>query len=121
MKILVLNTGSSTVKFSSIESDGEQVLLDGQADWSSHPARLVLRREGSRPAESTLEAVGHGAAITHILGRLHQNDRGIVGVGHRVVHGGSIYTSSVRITPEVTAQLAKLTEIAPHSCPYSAR
>ena len=70
MKILVLNTGSSTVKFSVIESDGERLLLDGLADWSSHPARLTLRREGAEAAVITLPEIGHGAAVTQILRRL---------------------------------------------------
>lgn len=119
MKILVLNTGSSTVKFSVIESDGEQSLLDGLADWSSHPARLTVRREGAAAAVITSPEIGHGAAVTQILQKLHQEQGDIAGVGHRVVHGGSRYTSSVRITPEVKAGLAALTDLAPLHVPVN--
>ncbi len=108
MKVLVLNTGSSTVKFSVLESEGEQTILDGQADWSRRPAQLVLRAAGSEPVVSQLEAVRHGAAIAHILGQLHERDIGVAAVGHRVVHGGPRYTSGVRITPQVKAHLAEL-------------
>lgn len=119
MKILVLNTGSSTVKFSVVESDGERVLLDGLADWSSHPARLTLRREGAEAAASTLPETGHGAAVTQILRQLHQEQGDIAGVGHRIVHGGPRYTTSVRITPEVKAGLAALIDLAPLHVPVN--
>jgi len=119
MKVLVLNTGSSTVKFSIIESEGEAVLLDGQADWSSRPARLTLRHAGEEPVVFTLEAVGHAAAITRILTQLQDQGAGIAAVGHRVVHGGPLYTTSVRITAEVKTRLAELTDIAPLHTPIN--
>ena len=46
MKVVVINTGSSSLKFSLFESAGERLLLDGQADWASPPARLTVRRPG---------------------------------------------------------------------------
>jgi acetate kinase len=119
MKILVLNTGSSTVKFSLIESDGEQVLLDGHADWSGHPARLVIRRAGAEPAVSPLEKTGSSAAVAHILGQLGAESADVAGVGHRVVHGGPVYTSSVRVTPEVKARLVRMTDLAPLHMPVN--
>lgn len=119
MKVLVLNTGSSTVKFSVIETEGEAQLLDGQVDWSSQPARLTLRRHGGKSVVSTLEAAGQGAAITHILTQLHDEGIGIAAVGHRVVHGGAAYTRSVRITAEVRARLAELTDFAPLHMPIN--
>jgi acetate kinase len=119
MKVLVLNTGSSTVKFSAIESEGERTLLDGQADWSRHPAQLVLRPAGAEPAVSTLETVGQGAAIEHILKQLHERGTDIEAVGHRIVHGGPVYTTSVRITPEVKTRLASMTDLAPLHMPIN--
>jgi acetate kinase len=114
VKVLVVNTGSSTVKFSLIESDGEAVLLEGLADWSAHPPRLEVRRPGAPPADVPLDVRGHSEAIARILGHLGPHDLdGVGGVGHRVVHGGSVYTASVRVTPEVKARLAELAEMAP--------
>ena len=49
MHILVLNTGSSSVKVALVQSDTEQVLLDGLADWSVSPARFEVRRPGEEP------------------------------------------------------------------------
>jgi acetate kinase len=119
MKILVLNAGSSTVKFSVIESEGELPLLDGVADWSSRPARLTVRRSQAEPEVHTLPEVGHGVAVTRILQRLHEQQADIAGIGHRIVHGGPVYTTSVRITPEVKARLAELTDLAPLHVPVN--
>jgi acetate kinase len=114
MQILVLNTGSSSVKFSLIEARGERTLLEGQADWAAEPARLVVRRPGAEPATSPLSAAGHGAAVTQVLAQLTEDERrGVAAVGHRVVHGGAVYTRSVPITPEVKARIAALAELAP--------
>jgi acetate kinase len=114
VKVLVINTGSSTVKFGLIESDGEAVLLEGLADWSAHPARLEVRRPGSPAASVPLNAGSPSDAVARILGHLGPHDLdGVAGVGHRVVHGGPVYVTSVRITPEVKVRLAALAEMAP--------
>jgi acetate kinase len=113
MKVLVINVGSSTLKFSLIESDGEAVLLEGLADWSVHPARLEVRQPGAPPVIRPLDIQGQDDAITSILGHLARHLGDVAAVGHRVVHGGSVYTTSVRVTPEVKARLAELSEMAP--------
>jgi acetate kinase len=117
MKVLVLNAGSSTVKFSLLESDGEAVLLEGLADWSSRPAKLVVRRPGKEQAQSELPAEGHREAARHLLEKLTRDEAsvlsGVSAIGHRVVHGGSFYTSGVRIDAEVTERIRKLSELAP--------
>ncbi len=112
MKVLVLNAGSSTLKFGLIESDGEHVLAEGVADWGADPARFTLRRPGQPEASCGLALRGHGDAVGRVLEAL--GDLGeIAAVGHRVVHGGDVYTASVRVTPEVKAAVAALAELAP--------
>ncbi len=106
MKILVLNTGSSSLKYSLFESDGERLLGDGLADWSRQPAR----RHGDAVGRE-LEELPRGQAP------LLRNLSEIAAVGHRVVHGGSRYTASVLVTPEVKAALGELTELAPLHTP----
>ena len=54
MQILVLNTGSSSVKFSLLSAETEQVSFSGQADWSVQPTHFELHRTGSPPIEATL-------------------------------------------------------------------
>jgi acetate kinase len=120
VKILVLNTGSSSLKYSLFESDGERLLGDGIADWSREPARLTARRPGRPEASSELALGHHGDAVGRVLEELTGGEspllRGlseIAAVGNRVVHGGSRYTESVRLTPEVKAAIGELAELAP--------
>src|SRR5262245_54838041 len=88
MNVLVLNAGSSTLKFSLIESDREAVLGEGTVETSD----------------------GHTAAVKQVLAGLKAKPDA---VGHRVVHGGSRYTRSVRIDDAVKAAIAELAELAP--------
>ena len=90
MNVLVLNTGSSSVKFGLVASDDERVLLDGAADWTAKPAKLTLRHAGADAVESPLPADGCGPAVEHVLALLREEKRmEVAAVGHRVVHGGS--------------------------------
>jgi acetate kinase len=120
VNILVLNAGSSTLKFSLVESDGEQVRGEGGADWSVTPARFTVRRPGQPDRTSTVAPQRHGAAVERVLHELlhgtppllaHVNE--LAAVGHRVVHGGSVYTAAVRVTPAVKEAIAGLAELAP--------
>jgi acetate kinase len=120
VKILVLNAGSSSLKFSLTESATDQVLGEGLIDWSDEPARLVVRRPGLPEARADLSLRHHGDAITRVLEALTGGEPPLVrslneiaAVGHRVVHGGSVYTSAVRVTPEVKAAIARLAQLAP--------
>ncbi|HVS38544.1 MAG TPA: acetate kinase [Gemmataceae bacterium] len=114
MNILVLNTGSSSVKFGLIASGDERVLLDGTADWTAKPAQLTLRHAGSPAADSPLPADGCGPAVEHVLALLRkERTMEVAAVGHRVVHGGSVFTAGVVVTPAVKQALAGLAELAP--------
>ena len=114
MNVLVLNTGSSSVKFGLIASNDERVLLDGAADWTAKPAKMMLRHEGASPAESPLPADGCGPAVEHVLGLLRNEKKmDVAAVGHRVVHGGPRFTEGVRVAPEVKRELAALSDLAP--------
>src|SRR5262245_13754614 len=113
MKVLVLNAGSSTLKFSLIDSEGERVLASGVADWSVDPARLSVRRPGQPDRDKPLSIRHHADAVHPVLAELVGDTAAIAAVGHRVVHGGERYTSSVLVTPEVKAAIAQLAELAP--------
>ncbi len=91
MNILVLNAGSSTLKYSLLASADERVLAEGTVEVAEH---------------------GHGGAVARALGEI--KDLAEIGaVGHRVVHGGRRYTQGVRVTPEVKAAIAELSALAP--------
>jgi acetate kinase len=113
MKILVLNAGSSTLKFSLVESDGERLLASGLADWSADPARLTIRKPDQPDVDKSLSVRHHADAVHPVLAELSEYASGIGAVGHRVVHGGERYTSSVLVTPQVRSAIAELAELAP--------
>jgi acetate kinase len=120
VKVLVLNTGSSSLKFSLYESHGERVLGEGLADWSASPPQLTVRRAGGPEARSELAVRRHEDAVDRVVDSLLHGNPPLLGavgdlgaVGHRVVHGGDRYTAAVRVTPEVKAAIAELAELAP--------
>jgi acetate kinase len=122
MQILVLNAGSSSIKFSVIEAESEQLVLSGQADWSALPAKFVLHRPGEEAVKATLQADTNSDAVTNILHEIAPivSSLGQIGaVGHRVVHGGDAYTGCVRIDDNVKKTLTDLCELAPLHNPIS--
>jgi len=126
MKILVCNSGSSSLKFSLFEADNEVLLAEGGIDWTSKPTRLVFRRPGQPDVREELKMQEHGDAFARILADLLAGPSApllrideIDAVGHRVVHGGKRYTAAVRITPEVQSAIGELSELAPLHNPAS--
>jgi acetate kinase len=120
MNVLVINTGSSSVKCSLLESATERALFDAHADWSLQPARLTLHRPGAATQEEPLPVTGHGAVVRHLLQVIAEREPDLIGpgapvaaVGHRVVHGGPDFTQGVRITPDVIRRLKRLYDLAP--------
>lgn len=116
--ILTLNAGSSSVKFGVYEVGPEpELLCVGQVE--SLGANATLKVRGRDP-----EAVGevsHATALDVILPRLAPalKDREVVGVGHRIVHGGSEFSGPVKLTGEVLERLAGLEPLAPLHQPHN--
>jgi acetate kinase len=120
MKILVCNWGSSSLKFSLFEAEEELLLAEGGVDWSRKPTRLVIRQADRPEIREELKLEKHADAVVRILKDLQAGSSAALdgledlrAVGHRVVHGGERYTSSVRITPEVKQAIEELAELAP--------
>jgi acetate kinase len=120
MKILVCNSGSSSLKFSLYEAEDESLLAEGGIDWTVEPTRLVLRLRGQQEVCEDLKLQKHADAAARIFAVLQAGPsaplRGLdelQGVGHRIVHGGERYTAAVRITPEVKQVIEELGELAP--------
>jgi acetate kinase len=96
MKILVLNCGSSSVKFQFIEAEGEHVLAKGIVEKiGSTGAFLRYSRGSEKEIREVTEVPNHDAAITLVLQTLMHPRDGVIssveeiaGIGHRVVHGG---------------------------------
>lgn len=136
MNILVLNTGSSTIKFQLIETDGDAIaagkdrrLARGQIERIGGEAIVMLEAEGRAPATTTATLRDQAAAIQYIVAWLVSEESGVpiasVGdiqaVGHRVVHGGERFSRSTRVDAEVTRALEGLIELAPLHNPHNLR
>jgi acetate kinase len=118
--ILVLNSGSSSVKFNLFQLTAQntlQSLLEGIAEeiGNVEKSRIKYDWQGTRKQTSTALA-NHQAAllqIFEILRELGIDRQSIAAVGHRVVHGGELYSSSVRIDDSVIDTIRNLIPIAP--------
>ncbi len=136
MKILVLNSGSSSVKFQVIETDLErmkahedQTLATGLVEKIGlSDSRLVLKVPDRKAFTDYREILEHRAAIEWVLRILADPEVGILddvtdvgAVGHRVVHGGEAFASSVLITPEVVQQIEDCSVLAPLHNPPNLR
>jgi acetate kinase len=127
MKILVLNAGSSTLKFQVIEKTagsgltGGKKLARGIVDRIGGTACLRFEVGGSVEKREPTKARDHEEAIAKVIEWLnsHPGLRQFDAVGHRVVHGGDQFTASVRIDERVIEALESLCEIAPLHNPAS--
>jgi acetate kinase len=121
--ILVLNSGSSSIKFTLYS--GESVQLKGQISGLGATPRISLASRVSDTrvdrALSAEEGRSHGAALAALLPVLEQElgGRSVDAVGHRVVHGGVPHTEPVRLTAEVLADLKALEPLAPLHQPHN--
>jgi acetate kinase len=122
LSVLVINAGSSSLKFGLFDAETREALVSGLIDWTGDKqhADLVVRVGESEKVRTQLPASGHGAAVEEAVRRLTESGSDISGragaitaVGHRVVHGGTRFRSSVRIDQEVKAAIRDLAELAP--------
>ncbi len=129
MNILVLNCGSSSVKYQLIEVDSQRALARGSVERiGMSGATLTNIRYDGDEIKIAGEIVDHIVAIEFILAVLLSRNHGVIGdksdihaVGHRVVHGGETFTSSVLITDEVIKGIRSNIEIAPLHNPHNLR
>ncbi len=123
MKILVLNSGSSSVKYKLIDTAGKEAgtLAEGGVEKIGLSGGFLKFRlpDGSKKTDE-LGEINHRQAIEAILAKLTDPDAGCIGsyaeidaVGHRVVHGGEKFSSSVLIDEDVKAKIRECYDIAP--------
>jgi acetate kinase len=116
LSILVINTGSSSLKFTLFDDHANNVDLDGQVDWHGDSAELTIRRSGQPDQKSPTEAASPSAAATLAIKTATDAlppGQSIIAVGHRVVHGGTRFLESTRIDNEFESALDHLAELAP--------
>jgi acetate kinase len=128
--ILVLNAGSSSIKFGLYgglaEDTSPKRIYQGTIEGIGSAPRFEVYDAGGKEVEDERLAPGAGAPLTHeaVLAVLlewiegHEAGLRLVGAGHRVVHGGTLFSEPVRITPEVLAQLEQFVPLAPLHQPH---
>lgn len=121
MKILVLNCGSSSIKFQLFEMDNESVLAKGLVEKIGlNGSCLKLTKADGQEVIFEGEILDHKIGIEYVLGVLSSKKHGCISklneisaVGHRVVHGAERFKSSVLITQEVISEMEKCIDLAP--------
>ncbi len=121
MKILVLNCGSSSIKFQLFEMDNESVLAKGLVEKIGlNGSCLKLTKADGQEVIFEGEILDHKIGIEYVLGVLSSKKHGclsklneISAVGHRVVHGAERFKSSVLISQEVISEMEKCIDLAP--------
>ena len=125
--ILVVNAGSSSIKFSLFLERGEalDLFLGGQIEGLYSAPRFKAKDAAGavvgerRWAEG--ESLGHDGGLAHLAGFLREQlgEHRLVAVGHRVVHGGSVYAAPVRLTAEIVGHLEQFIPLAPLHQPHN--
>lgn len=121
MKILVLNCGSSSVKYKLIDSESKEVLAEGGVEKVGLPdSFLKFKRPDGTKEIVTVSMPDHKEAVANILKILTDPKEGVIksfseigAVGHRVVHGMEKFNKSVLITPEVIEKIKECYTVAP--------
>lgn len=121
MKILVLNCGSSSFKYQLIDMDGEAVLAKGLVERIGiDGSKIKHTKTGKDSVCREVDFPNHTVAIKYVLGMLIDPEHGVLkdlgeltAAGHRMVHGGEKFTSSVLVTPEVVKAIEEVIHLAP--------
>lgn len=120
MNVLVINCGSSSLKYQLINSDTEDVLAKGLCERIGIDGRLVYQKAGSDKEITECAMPTHKEAIQFVLDALTNDKTGAIkslkevdAIGHRIVHGGEKFASSVVITDEVLEAVAQCNDLAP--------
>ena len=120
MNVLVINCGSSSLKYQLIDSETEAVLAKGLCERIGIDGRLVYQKAGCDKEITEAAMPTHKEAIQMVLDAIVNPKTGALkslaevdAVGHRVVHGGEKFASSVVLTEEVLAQIEECNDLAP--------
>jgi acetate kinase len=127
MNVLVLNSGSSSVKFQLIRTEDENLRAKGIVEKiGSSDAIINYQPAGRTKIREIREVLNHSVAIEIVLSLLLHPQHGVIkdkaeidGIGHRVVHGGEDFSSSVLIDEKVKSVIRKCIQFAPLHNPHN--
>lgn len=120
MNVLVINCGSSSLKYQVIDSDTENVLAKGLCERIGIDGRLVYEPAGGEKEITQASMPTHKQAIKMVMDALVNDKTGVMksldeigAVGHRIVHGGEKFASSALITDEMVQAVEECSDLAP--------
>lgn len=121
MNILVINCGSSSLKYQLIDSDSEKVLAKGLCERIGiNGSAITHQPAGGEKVTTEVDMKNHTAAVKYVIEKLVDKEVGVVAsldeigaVGHRIVHGGEKFASSVVIDDEVIKAVEECNDLAP--------
>ena len=121
MKVLVINAGSSSVKYQFYNTESDEALAKGVVERIGMAGAVLTHVvPGKSPIKLTGEILDHQMAIEYVLSILLSKNHGVIkdrkeidAVGHRVVHGGEAFSGSVRINDEVIDEMTRCIDFAP--------
>lgn len=120
MKILVLNCGSSSLKYQLINMEDESVMAKGNYERIGEEAAFLTHKVADKKYVKNKKVSNHDEALSTIMEELTNLEYGVISslkeidaVGHRIVHGGEIFDKSVLVTEEVIEQIQECAVLAP--------
>ena len=122
MKVLVINSGSSSLKYQLIDMENEQVCAKGNCEriGSNEEGLITHKVPGREPYREVLPLPGHSDAIARVLNIITASDTGVISdiseigaVGHRIAHGGERYRKSALIDDEMLSYLEGIVTLNP--------
>ncbi|WP_260260318.1 acetate/propionate family kinase [Vibrio intestinalis] len=123
--VLVINSGSSSLKFAVIDSNTGDALVSGLGECFGLPEAVISWKYNGEKTEEAITAADnhHQHAINRIVALIETLgfSSDLVAVGHRIVHGGEKFTSTVRIDEHVLAEIERLSDLAPLHNPAGAK
>ncbi|RKX24354.1 MAG: acetate kinase, partial [Candidatus Zixiibacteriota bacterium] len=129
MKILVINCGSSSVKYQMVDTETQEAMAKGRVERIGMSASVLThKRHGQEEIKISAEILDHIVAVEYVISILMSEKHGVIkdkseidAVGHRVVHGGERFSDSALITTDLMRELRPLTELAPLHNPHNLR
>ncbi len=120
MKILVLNCGSSSLKYQVIDMDNEEVLAKGLVERIGFTGSVLTHKANDKKLVIEEDMPKHTDAINHVMAALVDPEYGVLkdtseiaAVGHRVLHGGKVYSQSIVVDEEVKKVIRECFDLGP--------
>ncbi|AOC93169.1 Acetate kinase [Flavobacterium anhuiense] len=120
MKILIINSGSSSIKYQLMVMPENEVICSGMIDRIGLETSNITLKTATASREETLPIPNHKVGLQKVANMLLDSEKGVIkstseiaAVGHRVVHGGSDFSATVKIDDKVKEKIKQLFELAP--------